>query len=501
MLKKITIISAILFCVLLSVPTKAAGTDSQIPALNPFCWKKKDCVNIRKQYLPASASQKDLESGFISDSSVAPCTGGTGDDQWGRCLPAGQTKTEISFGGQDTFSNIGDFILLMYKYLVGVASIIAAIMMILAGVQWITSGGNSETISSAKKRISGAVIGLFIAYLSYFILNTINPALVNLRLPQVWLVKPQALVPEFCSQLDGANKGDVKFMYAAPPTDPIQPVTPDTALGKADRYKWIANKTEPQFACGSRFFAENGGTVSCRGEWCAEEDGEEKTCFDIKGDGSGYQCGDVRIAGQISYSSILKGCGWLGGAVKLVSNVPTPWSCPPVNAVKLLPVCGYSIRDVGNVLTDVSGFIQSPLAQDEFLAKKLDEELKFGDGHVDKTNGRYWVEYKRSKVISDIMSLCDPKKGGLKGFVVKFGMNQAGDLGLDTEIHYIGKGGVHLGGFAGGMFFNLYKVKSEYLFSLADILNGVRADVDVANIIRSNSITSENKSYWEDQYK
>lgn len=194
MFKKITIFTAILFTLLMSVPAKAATDVSKdIAELNIYCWHRIDCHNFRKQFLTDNPSDAELEKGFVSDISTAPCNTGTGDEQWGRCLPGGVTKTEISFGGQDRFSNIGEFIILMYKYLLTVASIVAVVMIIIAGMQWVTSGGNSEAISSAKKRISGAIIGLFIAYMSYFILNTINPAMVNLRLPQVWLTRPIAL--------------------------------------------------------------------------------------------------------------------------------------------------------------------------------------------------------------------------------------------------------------------------------------------------------------------
>ena len=196
MLKKTVIIVVVLFTFLISSPARSAptSTESQIADINPYCWHRRDCYIIRRTFLTGNPTDAELEKGFVSDLSTAPCNGGTGDDQWGRCLPAGVTKTEISFGGKTEFANIGEFIILMYKYLVTIASIVAVVVIIIAGMQWVTSGGNSEAISSAKKRIGGAIIGLFIAYMSYFVLNTINPALVNLHLPQVWVVRPVALL-------------------------------------------------------------------------------------------------------------------------------------------------------------------------------------------------------------------------------------------------------------------------------------------------------------------
>lgn len=257
---------------LVSIPAFAQSVNgtSNIPELNPFCWKKKDCLEVRKSYELGSPSKEDLESGFVSNASVAPCNGGTGDDQWGRCLPAGTTKTQISFGGQDRFASIGEFILVMYKYLVGTASIIATVMIVIAGVQWVTSGGNSETISSAKNRIGGALIGLLIAFLSYFILNTVNPALVNFRLPQVWLVRPQSLIPQFCNQVPGATSGTTKFYFYSGDSDQKSSVD----FNKADReHPVIYGQNDsvgfPVFSCGRRFLVENGGTQACFGNVCA----------------------------------------------------------------------------------------------------------------------------------------------------------------------------------------------------------------------------------------
>ncbi len=265
----------------------AGDINSQIPELNPFCWHLKDCQAIRKQFGGTGTGTE----GFISDLTTAPCNGGEGDSQWGRCLPAGTTKTEISFGGQNQFSNIGEFIVLMYKYLVTIASIVAVVVVIVAGMQWVTSGGNSEAISSAKKRIGGAIIGLFIAYMSYFVLNTINPALVNLRLPQVWLVKPVALMPEFCSDIPNPN-GQIKFASVAAADNPRAPLLP------SEQRKYVSpTENNFKFICGSRYLAENGGETTCFGDHCDKQNNQNYMCAKNDPSQGGYGCiaGDLLI--------------------------------------------------------------------------------------------------------------------------------------------------------------------------------------------------------------
>jgi hypothetical protein len=282
MFRKIAIFAILFFAIFFSTPVVAAvNSSSNLPSLNPLCWQRKDCKEVRAKYLPGTPSAADLESGFVTGNSAAPCTSGKGEEEWGRCLPAGVTETEISFGGEKKFANMGDFILLMYKYLVSIASIIAVIMIIVAGLQWVTSGGNSEAITSAKHRIGGAIIGLFIAYMSYFILNTVNPALVNFRIPQVWLVRPQSLIPEFCNQVPGATDKNKKldFYYYASETDQTSDVDGTKASKDAINYGTQKDGHDQfVFSCGRRFLVKDGGTQTCLGGLCPSVVGDRQAC-------------------------------------------------------------------------------------------------------------------------------------------------------------------------------------------------------------------------------
>ncbi len=455
MFKKIVIITAIVFTLLISFPTSAAGTDSQIPELNPFCWHRIDCHNTRKQFLTGAPSCtagdplcKELEQGFISNASVAPCVGGEGETQWGRCLPAGTTKTEISFGGKSEFSNIGEFIVLMYKYMVTIASIVAVVMIIIAGMQWVTSGGNSEAISSAKKRIGGAIIGLFIAYMSYFVLNTINPALVNLRLPQVWLIKPVAMMPEYCSDLPGASDGKLKFAIVAGADEPNLPLPP------RDQRIYKALPTAPLITCGQRFLAENGGDSTCLGNLCPVVDNNQQTCFDKEGDGTSYKCGNVKIAGKITYTGSYTAV--LGDF--LGATFSSDWKHPPANRVILARVCEVIIHEEGS-----------------YLVVSFSKEVKNAD--------KYFIE-ATSKQIEKIPEECaDNFSGNPQDYVLVVEMQGAkGGAFTYREWHYLGKNGVDLGNWK---FFrsNFDKIDPKYFISQDDLLKGVRMNIDGDSII------------------
>lgn len=98
-----------------------------------------------------------------------------------------------------TFLNvnfIGPYIIGLYKYLVGAASIIAGVMYVWAGVKWLTSAGSAEGIGDAKKKIAGASVGLILVLGSYVIINLVNPQLVLFKSLRVEYVEPQLLTQE-----------------------------------------------------------------------------------------------------------------------------------------------------------------------------------------------------------------------------------------------------------------------------------------------------------------
>ncbi len=228
------------------------------------CWFKKDCADFRKSLNPA-LGESDANDGFVQDDSTKAACGGTEVNKKpiGFCLPAGQSTTKISFGGETKFENIGTFIKSMYRYTIWAAGILAAAMLIVAGFQWAASGGSSDAIGSAKNKIAGAISGLILLALSYVILNTVNPYLVNFRLPQIWLINNQGLVPPYCSQLaTNPELANSKLKNMGPATGKIP-----TNAGQGGEYD-----TAPADAqCGNQYAVEKGGNQMCLGSKCGQK--------------------------------------------------------------------------------------------------------------------------------------------------------------------------------------------------------------------------------------
>lgn len=77
--------------------------------------------------------------------------------------------------------NIAKYVRAIYKYAIGIVGILAAVVLMVGGVMWIVAGGNSTAIGEAKSWIGASLTGLVLALMSYLILATVNPALVDLK--------------------------------------------------------------------------------------------------------------------------------------------------------------------------------------------------------------------------------------------------------------------------------------------------------------------------------
>lgn len=88
-----------------------------------------------------------------------------------------------------TFPWIGQYIKAIYLYFLGIAGLIAVIMLIHAGFEWMASGGNTKTVEKAKTRMRNVSIGAVILFGSYTILNVINPDLVKFKGIRIQILK------------------------------------------------------------------------------------------------------------------------------------------------------------------------------------------------------------------------------------------------------------------------------------------------------------------------
>ncbi|MCC7522966.1 hypothetical protein IT407_04195 [Candidatus Uhrbacteria bacterium] len=82
---------------------------------------------------------------------------------------------------------IGQYVNIVYRYMVGIVLIVAIVMVVYGGFRYLT-GATSGNVAKGKEIIRDAMIGMLLTLGAYVILNTINPATVSfepLRISQI----------------------------------------------------------------------------------------------------------------------------------------------------------------------------------------------------------------------------------------------------------------------------------------------------------------------------
>jgi len=135
-------------------------------------------------------------------------------------IPGSTFKKGTKIKIEKSTKTIGIYIASIYNYLLAIVGLLATIVLMASGVIWMTAAGNTERISQAKGWIIGALTGLVLLLLSYVVLKTINPNLVDFKPSDVNNIKSdvnfQFEIEE--DKLDQDTTGRDQFN---PDTDPI----------------------------------------------------------------------------------------------------------------------------------------------------------------------------------------------------------------------------------------------------------------------------------------
>ena len=89
-------------------------------------------------------------------------------------LPGGQTidpPSNIPSGGLEKISTVFKN---SYTIMLIIAIVLSLIFIVLGGIQWVTSGGDKTKLEAARNKITWAIIGLIIAFVSFFIISIIG---------------------------------------------------------------------------------------------------------------------------------------------------------------------------------------------------------------------------------------------------------------------------------------------------------------------------------------
>jgi len=108
----------------------------------------------------------------------------------------GFTKNIEQGEDQYTIPWLGEYISAIYQCSLRAITLLAIVMMMIAGFQWMMAAGNIPKIQQAKSRITGALIGLILLLGVNLILSVVNPQLVFLRPITIGRIKGITLIAE-----------------------------------------------------------------------------------------------------------------------------------------------------------------------------------------------------------------------------------------------------------------------------------------------------------------
>jgi D-alanyl-D-alanine dipeptidase/type IV secretory pathway VirB2 component (pilin) len=109
-------------------------------------------------------------------------------------------------GGSSYVSSnfLAEYISGVYTYLLGIATTIAIVMIMISGLQWTFGGVSADTIGKAKGRIKNAATGLVLLLCTYLLLVTVNPNLIELEFPKLQLIEGEGLAESEAEFVNGS---------------------------------------------------------------------------------------------------------------------------------------------------------------------------------------------------------------------------------------------------------------------------------------------------------
>ena len=161
-------------------------------------------------------------------------------------------------------ASIAKYIRVIYKYAIGIVGILAAVVLMIGGVMWIVAGGSATRIGEAKAWIGASLTGLLLALMSYLILATVNPALVDFKTTPVTPVTPLESIVTTQGCCVPVNKNSIIQKCA---TGKINDEGKDLCL-KPD-YKYNSSPCNQIKECKEQYLTDCDGTNN--GAWCGDK--------------------------------------------------------------------------------------------------------------------------------------------------------------------------------------------------------------------------------------
>ena len=161
-----------------------AATFAQFPTNNRLCFTKTQCERKNVNGTPLGV----WDGNKLNKKQLQPpeCLKGMY-----YCYPHAEkavTKLSVKIGNVETADDFGSYVMIIYQWLLGAGAVIAVVMVLVGGFQWVLAA-RSGNIAEAKKRIMNGVIGLMLLLSVAFLFTVVNPQTLTMQVPRLPLIR------------------------------------------------------------------------------------------------------------------------------------------------------------------------------------------------------------------------------------------------------------------------------------------------------------------------
>ncbi len=132
------------------------------PQYNTMCWTQYECET--------STETGELEGEW--EGQATNCLPGEG-----RCYSEPEAVSlNVAIGSFTESDSLGDYINAAYSWVLTAGSLLAIVIIMLGGLQYMLARGKPEKVGKAKTRIKNAVVGIILLFATYAIANLVDPS-------------------------------------------------------------------------------------------------------------------------------------------------------------------------------------------------------------------------------------------------------------------------------------------------------------------------------------
>lgn len=226
---------------------------SQYPRFNDMCWTNDECM-----------ANEAVSYGSYRWVDAVPYCEDT-PDKTGYCYaPPRPVSLMVDLGSVTEASSIAGYVDALYRLLVPAMTLVAIVMLMIAGLQYILARGNADGIKKSKERMTKAVVGLVLLLSAYTIARLLDPSLVDIKQLRTPMLKEVTILEgNSCESLASAGY-EIDNKSGSAVTKNCGETGTVTAISSVSNAAWEVDDTCMYSTCSKgRRCVGNGTTYSC----------------------------------------------------------------------------------------------------------------------------------------------------------------------------------------------------------------------------------------------